>query len=83
MKKPLFKTILFQFKFLRRKGILKNDFFVNKSSVYPEETKSLKTKLSLKINFWTTVNEKGVFQMRHSRHDASKGKRKSQVYIHI
>ena len=73
----------FQFKFLWRKGSLKHIFFVNKSSIYPEKTKSFKTKLPFKINFWATINEKGVFQMCHSRHDTSKEKRKSEVYIHI
>ena len=47
-----------------KKGSLKHNFFVNQSSIYPEKnTKSLKTKLSFKINFWATFNEKGVFWM--------------------
>ena len=58
---------------------------MNKSSIYPEKNaKGFKTKLSFKINFWSTVNEKGVmFWMCHSGHDTLKGKRKSQVHIHI
>ena len=31
---------------------------MNKCSIYPEKTKSFKTKLPFKINFWATVNEK-------------------------
>ena len=36
-KKLLFETVLFQFKFLWKKGSLKNNFFVNKSSIYPDK----------------------------------------------
>ena len=47
---------------------------MDKSSIYPEKrTKTFKTELSFKINFWTTANEKGVFRMCCSRRDTSKG----------
>ena len=75
-KKLLFERVLIQFKFLWRKGSLKQNF-LNKSSVYPEKTKSLKPKLSFKLTFWTAVNEKGVFRMWRSGRDTSKEKRKS------
>ena len=38
----LFETaVLFPFKFLRRKGSLKHNFFVDKSSIYPEKTQKV------------------------------------------
>ena len=51
---------------------------MKKSLIYPEKNKGFKTKLSFKIHFWATVMEKEC-----SGRDTSKGKRESQVYIHI
>ena len=56
---------------------------MNLQYISRKNTKSLKAQLLFKINFWATVNDRGMFQMWCYRHDTSKEKRKSQVYTHI
>ena len=69
---------------ITKKCLLKNNFFLSKSSIYPDKnTKSLKTKPSFKINFWTTVNEKGVFQMWLYRHNTSKGGKNTSLHSYL
>ena len=68
-KKLLFKTMLFQFKFLWIKGNLKHYFLVNKSSIYPEKHDVIIQNKFLGYSEWKGSARDVTFQAWHLKEE--------------